>query len=94
MPILLVGGILLAVVLYAQVERLRSFVCGIFIPQYHYPYVVPLTFAQVKTLSQNSSTLGYLSRPTSFMTAIFRAEESLEIRPAMYQYFYSLIYHF
>ncbi|KAL2083640.1 hypothetical protein ACEWY4_021413 [Coilia grayii] len=40
-------GIVLAVVLYAQVDRLHSLVCGIFIPQYHYPYAVPLTFAQV-----------------------------------------------
>ncbi|XP_063048218.1 uncharacterized protein si:ch211-248a14.8 isoform X2 [Engraulis encrasicolus] len=40
-------GVVLALVLYAQVNRLHSLVCGIFIPQYHYPYAVPLTFAQV-----------------------------------------------
>ncbi|KAG5266471.1 hypothetical protein AALO_G00232480 [Alosa alosa] len=50
-PILLFCGILLAMVALSQVDRLRSFVCGIFIPQYHYPYAVPLTFVQVLIIS-------------------------------------------
>ncbi|XP_062376090.1 uncharacterized protein si:ch211-248a14.8 [Sardina pilchardus] len=46
-PILLLCGISLAMVTISQVDRLRTFVCGIFIPQYHYPFAVPLTFVQV-----------------------------------------------
>ncbi|XP_057704619.1 uncharacterized protein si:ch211-248a14.8 isoform X2 [Corythoichthys intestinalis] len=33
--------------LYGLVNKLRSFVAGIFLPQYHYPYVVALCFGQV-----------------------------------------------
>ncbi|XP_061601714.1 uncharacterized protein si:ch211-248a14.8 [Cololabis saira] len=35
------------VVIYDLADRLRNFVAGIFIPQYHYPYAVALCFAQV-----------------------------------------------
>lgn len=38
---------LLVMVLYALADRLRSFVADIFIPQYHYPFAVPITFVQV-----------------------------------------------
>lgn len=38
---------LLLVVVYGLADRLRNFVVGIFIPQYHYPYAVALCFAQV-----------------------------------------------
>lgn len=35
------------VVIYGLADRLRNFVSGIFIPQYHYPYAVALCFGQV-----------------------------------------------
>ncbi|XP_044070348.1 uncharacterized protein si:ch211-248a14.8 [Siniperca chuatsi] len=38
---------LVAVVIYGLVDKLRNFVAGIFIPQYHYTYAVSLCFAQV-----------------------------------------------
>ncbi|XP_022054047.1 uncharacterized protein si:ch211-248a14.8 [Acanthochromis polyacanthus] len=38
---------LVLVVIYGQADRLRNFVAGIFIPQYHYPYPVALCFGQV-----------------------------------------------
>ncbi|XP_073337743.1 uncharacterized protein [Pagrus major] len=38
---------LLVVVIYGLADRLRNFVAGIFIPQYHYPYAVALCFGQV-----------------------------------------------
>ncbi|XP_026164507.1 uncharacterized protein LOC113131461 [Mastacembelus armatus] len=38
---------LLVVVTYGLVDKLQNFVIGIFIPQYHYPYAVALSFAQV-----------------------------------------------
>ncbi|KAM6916338.1 uncharacterized protein FYW49_009395 [Xenentodon cancila] len=38
---------IVTVVIYALADRLRNFVAGIFIPQYHYPYAVALCFAQV-----------------------------------------------
>lgn len=50
-PIFLLCGISLALVTLSQVDRLRTFVCGIFIPQYHYPFAVPLTFVQVLIIS-------------------------------------------
>ncbi|XP_059928511.1 uncharacterized protein si:ch211-248a14.8 isoform X2 [Gadus macrocephalus] len=34
-------------VIYVLADKLQRFVAGIFIPQYHYPYVVALCFAQV-----------------------------------------------
>ena len=34
-------------VIYGLADKLRNFVAGIFIPQYHYPYAVALCFAQV-----------------------------------------------
>lgn len=38
---------LVLVVIYGLADRLRNFVAGIFIPQYHYPYPVALCFGQV-----------------------------------------------
>ncbi|XP_072246888.1 uncharacterized protein [Leuresthes tenuis] len=38
---------LAVVIIYGLADRLRNFVVGIFIPQYHYPYAVALCFAQV-----------------------------------------------
>lgn len=38
---------LVVVVIYGLADKLRNFVAGIFIPQYHYPYPVALCFAQV-----------------------------------------------
>uniref|UniRef100_A0A3P8S6H1 Si:ch211-207n2.7 n=1 Tax=Amphiprion percula TaxID=161767 RepID=A0A3P8S6H1_AMPPE len=38
---------LVLVVTYGLADRLRNFVAGIFIPQYHYPYPVALCFGQV-----------------------------------------------
>lgn len=38
---------LVVVVIYGLGDKLRNFVAGIFIPQYHYPYAVALCFAQV-----------------------------------------------
>ncbi|XP_018552467.1 uncharacterized protein si:ch211-248a14.8 isoform X1 [Lates calcarifer] len=38
---------LVVVVTYGLADRLRNFVAGIFIPQYHFPYAVALCFAQV-----------------------------------------------
>ncbi|XP_076850686.1 uncharacterized protein LOC143500457 [Brachyhypopomus gauderio] len=46
-PLLSGAAALLVVVLYSLADQLHSFVCGIFIPQYHYPYAVPLAFLQV-----------------------------------------------
>ncbi|KAI7804548.1 hypothetical protein IRJ41_013733 [Triplophysa rosa] len=46
-PLLLCIAALVAVILYALADDLHSFVCRIFIPQYHYPYAVPLAFIQV-----------------------------------------------
>ncbi|KAM7408493.1 hypothetical protein PAMA_002290 [Pampus argenteus] len=39
--------VLVVVVIYVLVGKLRTFVTDIFIPQYHYPYAVALYFAQV-----------------------------------------------
>lgn len=38
---------LVVVLTYGLFDQLRNFVFGIFIPQYHYPYSVALSFAQV-----------------------------------------------
>nr|XP_020455336.1 uncharacterized protein LOC109959913 isoform X2 [Monopterus albus] len=38
---------LVIVVIYGVADKLRNFVASIFIPQYHYPYAVALSFAQV-----------------------------------------------
>ncbi|XP_029690924.1 uncharacterized protein isoform X2 [Takifugu rubripes] len=38
---------LVAMLTYGLFDQLRNFVFGIFIPQYHYPYSVALSFAQV-----------------------------------------------
>ncbi|KAK2824460.1 hypothetical protein Q5P01_021635 [Channa striata] len=38
---------LVVVVIYGFADKLQNFVAGIFIPQYHYPYAVALSFAQV-----------------------------------------------
>ncbi|XP_004077361.1 uncharacterized protein LOC101163599 [Oryzias latipes] len=38
---------LVVVLIYGLADRLRNFVAGIFIPQYHFPYPVALSFAQV-----------------------------------------------
>ncbi|XP_033956854.1 solute carrier family 35 member D3 isoform X1 [Pseudochaenichthys georgianus] len=38
---------LLVLVIYALGDKLRNFVLDIFVPQYHYPYAVALSFAQV-----------------------------------------------
>ncbi|XP_032396908.1 uncharacterized protein si:ch211-248a14.8 isoform X1 [Etheostoma spectabile] len=38
---------LVVVVIHGLADKLRNFVVGIFIPQYHYPYAVTLCFAQV-----------------------------------------------
>ncbi|KAK9959480.1 hypothetical protein ABG768_009604 [Culter alburnus] len=46
-PLLLCIAALVAVILYALADNLHSFVSRIFIPQYHYPYAVPLAFIQV-----------------------------------------------
>ncbi|XP_007545483.1 uncharacterized protein LOC106934971 [Poecilia latipinna] len=35
------------VIVYGQADKLRNFVAGIFIPQYHYPFPVALCFTQV-----------------------------------------------
>lgn len=42
------------VVIYGLADRLRNFVSGIFIPQYHYPYAVALCFGQVGALLPGS----------------------------------------
>ncbi|XP_036377063.1 uncharacterized protein si:ch211-248a14.8 [Megalops cyprinoides] len=42
-----IGAALLALLIYSQSNRLYSFVTHIFISQYRFPYVVPLSFAQV-----------------------------------------------
>lgn len=41
---------LVVVVIYSLADKLRNFVAGIFIPQYHFPYAVALCFAQVSAL--------------------------------------------
>ncbi|XP_030641874.1 uncharacterized protein si:ch211-248a14.8 [Chanos chanos] len=46
-PIIYFGGAVVAMVLFSLTDKLHSFVSRIFIPQYHYPYAVPLTFIQV-----------------------------------------------
>lgn len=46
-PLLLCIAALVAVIVYALADNLHSFVSRIFIPQYHYPYAVPLAFIQV-----------------------------------------------
>ncbi|XP_055028046.2 uncharacterized protein [Misgurnus anguillicaudatus] len=46
-PLLLCIAALVAVILYALADNLRSFVSRIFLPQYYYPYAVPLAFIQV-----------------------------------------------
>ncbi|KAK7142534.1 hypothetical protein R3I94_012021 [Phoxinus phoxinus] len=46
-PLLLCIAALVAVIVYALADNLNSFVSRIFIPQYHYPYAVPLAFIQV-----------------------------------------------
>ncbi|KAK5908679.1 hypothetical protein CgunFtcFv8_016714 [Champsocephalus gunnari] len=38
---------LLVLVIYGLGDKLRNFVLDIFVPQYHYPYAVALSFAQV-----------------------------------------------
>ncbi|CAB1444216.1 unnamed protein product [Pleuronectes platessa] len=38
---------LVVLVIYGLADKLRTFVAGIFIPQYHYPYAVALCFGQV-----------------------------------------------
>lgn len=38
---------LLVLVAYGLCEKLRNFVFGIFVPQYHYSYSVALSFGQV-----------------------------------------------
>ncbi|XP_072546685.1 uncharacterized protein [Salminus brasiliensis] len=45
-PLLLCVAALVVVVVYSLADRLHSFVCGIFMPQYHYPYAVPLALIQ------------------------------------------------
>ncbi|MEQ2247462.1 hypothetical protein ILYODFUR_009587 [Ilyodon furcidens] len=37
----------LVVIIYGQADKLRNFVAGIFVPQYHYPFPVALCFTQV-----------------------------------------------
>lgn len=39
------------VFVYGQADKLRNFVAGIFIPQYHYPFPVALCFTQVSKCS-------------------------------------------
>ncbi|KAJ8404764.1 hypothetical protein AAFF_G00331510 [Aldrovandia affinis] len=46
-PLIHIGASLLALLVYSQSNKLYSFVSHIFISQYRFPYVVPLTFAQV-----------------------------------------------
>ncbi|KAL0964496.1 hypothetical protein UPYG_G00324630 [Umbra pygmaea] len=46
-PVICFSATLAVMVLYAMADQLRSFVAGIFIPQYHYPFAVPVTFFQV-----------------------------------------------
>lgn len=43
---------LVVVVIYGLADKLRNFVAGIFIPQYHYPYAVALCFGQVSACWQ------------------------------------------
>lgn len=38
---------LVVLVTYGLCDKLRNFVLGIFVPQYHYPYSVSLSFGQV-----------------------------------------------
>ncbi|XP_067093145.1 uncharacterized protein si:ch211-248a14.8 [Osmerus mordax] len=47
LPALGIIAILGVTVLYILADKLRCFVANIFVPQYHYPYAVPLCFAQV-----------------------------------------------
>ena len=42
---------LVVVVTYSLADKLQNFVASIFFPQYHYPYAVALSFAQVSTSS-------------------------------------------
>uniref|UniRef100_A0A3B3BTW3 Si:ch211-207n2.7 n=1 Tax=Oryzias melastigma TaxID=30732 RepID=A0A3B3BTW3_ORYME len=44
---------LVVVLVYGLADRLRNFVVGIFIPQYHYPYPVALSFVLVSLLFLN-----------------------------------------
>ncbi|XP_036450059.1 solute carrier family 35 member D3 [Colossoma macropomum] len=46
-PLLPCGAAVVVVVLYSLADKLHSFVCGIFMPQYHYPYAVPLALIQM-----------------------------------------------
>ncbi|XP_021328768.1 uncharacterized protein si:ch211-248a14.8 isoform X3 [Danio rerio] len=46
-PLLLCITALVAVIVYALADNLHSFVSRIFIPQYHYPFAVPIAFIQV-----------------------------------------------
>ncbi|KAG9268409.1 solute carrier family 35 member D3-like [Astyanax mexicanus] len=45
-PLLSCGAALVVVVVYSLADQLHSFVCGIFMPQYHYPFAVPLALIQ------------------------------------------------
>uniref|UniRef100_A0A8C8A137 Si:ch211-207n2.7 n=1 Tax=Oryzias sinensis TaxID=183150 RepID=A0A8C8A137_9TELE len=44
---------LVVVLIYGLADRLRNFVAGIFIPQYHFPYPVALSFVLVSLLFLN-----------------------------------------
>ncbi|KAI4887173.1 hypothetical protein NFI96_021281, partial [Prochilodus magdalenae] len=45
-PVLPYVASLVAVVVYSLGDKLHTFVCGVFMPQYHYPYAVPLALIQ------------------------------------------------
>uniref|UniRef100_A0A3B4UW31 Si:ch211-207n2.7 n=1 Tax=Seriola dumerili TaxID=41447 RepID=A0A3B4UW31_SERDU len=57
---------LVVVVIYGLADKLRNFVSGIFIPQYHYPYAVALCFAQVGACSPLVSMDGLLFDQNQF----------------------------
>uniref|UniRef100_A0A3Q2Q4M6 Si:ch211-207n2.7 n=1 Tax=Fundulus heteroclitus TaxID=8078 RepID=A0A3Q2Q4M6_FUNHE len=52
----------LVVIIYSQADKLRNFVAGIFIPQYHYSFPVALCFTQVSKLQYSCFQLISYSR--------------------------------
>ncbi|KAJ8391764.1 hypothetical protein AAFF_G00085360 [Aldrovandia affinis] len=56
-PVVYLGAVLSAVVIYSMINKLYGFLAQIFIPQYRYPYLVPLAFTQVVLTLLALSTL-------------------------------------
>ncbi|XP_045926690.1 uncharacterized protein si:ch211-248a14.8 isoform X12 [Micropterus dolomieu] len=76
---------LVVVVIYGLADKLRNFVAGIFIPQYHYPYAVALCFAQLAPPpSIHISVLISIMSGTSFV--ITASQGLADIEPLEYVY--------